>query len=222
MPDLTMYVDTAVTVPVNLLSLIDNADFVTRLPAVAFDAPGLELIWNFTTPYGVLTQTPVVPASSGDYAWVNLGSGMYALALPAGDGTGINNDRLGFGWFSGTATGILSWRGPSVQFATENVVNALVAGQAPLLVAVPDALETMLAGQYAPGMAGWILGEQLPLAVKFLQGHRVIDTTQDPWEMVVLDREDPTIELLRQQMYDVYGNPINTAVGVVGRMISPP
>ena len=53
MPDLWIDVDTAVTVPVNILALTDSGDFVTRETAVAYNAAGMDLVWNFQTTAGV-------------------------------------------------------------------------------------------------------------------------------------------------------------------------
>lgn len=129
MPDLIMTVDTALgEVPVNLLPLLDDTDFKSRETTVAFNAAGLDLVWNFVSVDGAFTQTAVTPTSGGAYDWTHQGDGMYTIEIPDTGGASINNNALGFGWFTGVATGVLPWRGPTIQFSPANVVNSLVAG----------------------------------------------------------------------------------------------
>jgi hypothetical protein len=129
MPDLLMVVDTALPeVPVNLMPLLDSTDFVTRETAVAYNAAGMDLVWNFVTPEGAFTQTAVTPTTAGTYDWAHQGDGMYTIEIPDTGGASINNNALGFGWFTGVATGVLPWRGPTIQFSPANVVNSLVLG----------------------------------------------------------------------------------------------
>lgn len=117
MPDIWMDVDAALAeVPVNILPLIDDTDFVTIEEAVAYDAAGMDLNWNFLTPAGAYTQTNVTPTTGGNYDWAHVGNGMYSIEIPASGGADINNDTEGFGWFTGVATGILPWRGPIIGF----------------------------------------------------------------------------------------------------------
>lgn len=124
-----MVVDTAVTVMVNYAALVDDTDFRTREESVTFDQSGLDLVWNFVTPAGVITQTAVTPTdTAGVYDWTSLGNGMYKIEIPASGGGTINNDTEGYGWFSGFATGILPWVGPIVTFTPAHVVNGLVTG----------------------------------------------------------------------------------------------
>jgi hypothetical protein len=140
MPELVMVVDTALAeVPVNLLPLIDDTDFKSRETAVAFNQAGMDLVWNFVTTGGAMTQTAVTPTSGGTYDWAHQGDGMYSIEIPASGGASINNDTEGFGWFTGFATGILPWRGPIIQFSPANVVNALVNGSDVLEVDVTQA-----------------------------------------------------------------------------------
>lgn len=130
-----MAVDTAVTVPVNVCPLIDDTDFKTRETSVAYNAAGLDLVWNFVTPAGVQTQTAVTPTNTGgSYDWVNVGDGMYNIEIPASGGASINNDTEGYGWFSGLATGVLPWVGPIIEFVPAHVVNGLVTGSSNLQV----------------------------------------------------------------------------------------
>lgn len=109
MPDIWMDVDTALSeVPVNIFPLIDDTDFKTRETAVAYNAAGMDLVWNFVTPAGAFTQTAVTPTSGGNYDWTHQGDGMYTIEIPASGGASINNDTEGFGWFTGVCTGVLS------------------------------------------------------------------------------------------------------------------
>jgi hypothetical protein len=130
-----MEVDVALgEVPVNLLPLLDDMDYKTRETAVAFNAAGMDLVWNFVTTEGVFTQTAVTPTSGGVYDWAHQGDGMYSIEIPASGGASINNNAVGTGWFTGLATGVLPWRGPTIQLSPANVVNALVNGTVVLSV----------------------------------------------------------------------------------------
>lgn len=120
-------INTAVTIPVNLLSLIDDTDFKSRETTVVYNQAGMDLVWNFLTTDGVLTQTAVTPTTGGgDYAWVNKGDGMYGIEMPASGGASINNNVAGVGWFSGICTGVLAWRGPEIVFRAATINNMLV------------------------------------------------------------------------------------------------
>ena len=146
MADLIMIVDTALAeVPVNIMPLLDDTDFKTRETAVAFNAAGMDLVWNFVTTGGAFTQTAVTPTSAGDYDWTHQGDGMYTIEIPASGGASINNDTEGFGWFTGLVTGVLPWRGPVIMFSTANVVNSLVNGSDLFDVSVTQWLGTAAA-----------------------------------------------------------------------------
>jgi hypothetical protein len=135
MADMLMVVDTALAeVPVNLMPLIDDTDFKSRETAIAFNAAGMDLVWNFVTTGGAYTQTAVTPTSGGSYDWAHQGDGMYSIEIPASGGASINNDAEGCGWFTGFATGVLPWRGPVIQFSPANVVNSIVEGSDKLQV----------------------------------------------------------------------------------------
>jgi len=122
-------VDTAVTVLVNVVPLIDDTDFKTRETSVAYNASGLDLVWTFETPAGVITQTAVTPTDTGgDYDWAHVGDAIYKIEIPASGGASINNDAEGYGYFSGVATGVLPWVGPTYAFVPAHVVNGLVTG----------------------------------------------------------------------------------------------
>lgn len=129
MPDLWMDVDADVTVPVNMLPLLDDTDFKTRKTAVAYNAAGMDLVWNFVTTAGAIIQVAVTPTTGGnDHDWTHVGDGMYKIGIPATDGASIQNDTEGFGWFSGVATGVLPWRGPIIGFRAARLNNALIDG----------------------------------------------------------------------------------------------
>lgn len=128
MPDLWVDVDAAVVVPVNLLALLDDTDFKTRETAIAFNAAGMDLVWNFVTSAGVVTQTAVTPTSGGSYDWTHLGDGLYTIEIPASAGASINNDTEGYGWFSGLVTGVLPWRGPVIGFRRAALNDMLIDG----------------------------------------------------------------------------------------------
>ena len=129
MPDIWMDVDTALSeVPVNIFPLIDDTDFKTRETAVAYNAAGMDLVWNFVTPAGAFTQTAVTPTSGGNYDWTHQGDGMYTIEIPASGGASINNDTEGFGWFTGVCTGVLPWRGPIIGFRRAALNDLLIEG----------------------------------------------------------------------------------------------
>jgi hypothetical protein len=117
----------------------------------------LDLVWNFVTTAGVMTQTAVTPTdTAGNYDWVNQGNGMYSIEIPASGGASINNDTEGFGWFTGYATGILPWTGPVIGFRAAGLNNVLIdtaysttrglAG-----TALPDAAAEAAGGLYTRG-----------------------------------------------------------------------
>lgn len=105
-------VDVAVVLPVNMMPLIDDTDFKTRETAIAYNAAGMDLVWNFTTSAGATTQTAVTPTTGGVYDWTHLGDGMYTIEIPASGGASINNNTEGYGFFTGFVTGVLPWRSP--------------------------------------------------------------------------------------------------------------
>lgn len=150
--DMWMDVDTALAeVPVNLMPLIDDTDFKTRETAVAYNAAGMDLVWNFTTTGGSTTQTAVTPTTGGVHDWAHQGDGIYTIEIPASGGT-INNDTEGFGWFSGVCTGVLPWRGPVIGFRAAALNNALIDGGASLSVNLED--DAITAAKIAAGAIG--------------------------------------------------------------------
>src|SRR3990167_10601374 len=128
MPDLWYDVDTALAeVPINLAALIDDTDFKTREESVVFNQAGLDLVWNFVTTAGAMTQTAVTPTDTlGNYDWINQGNGMYTIEMPASGGASINNNTEGVGWFEFKATGILPMRGPLIGFRAAGLNDALI------------------------------------------------------------------------------------------------
>jgi len=133
MPEIYLDVDSALSeVPVNVMPLVDDTDFKSREIAIAYDASGMDLRWNFVTSAGAYTSTAVTPTSGGDYDWAHQGDGMYSIEIPASGGASINNDTEGYGWFSGVATGVLPWRGPVIGFRSSSLNNALMDGGAVL------------------------------------------------------------------------------------------
>ena len=131
MPDIWMDVDANLSeVPVNILPLIDDTDFKSREVAIAWNAAGMDLVWNFVTQAGGYSQIHITPTTCGDYDWAHQGDGMYSIEIPASGGASINNDTEGFGWFSGVATGVLPWRGPVIGFRAAALNNAHIDGGA--------------------------------------------------------------------------------------------
>lgn len=153
MADLWMDVDIALSeVPVNIAPLVDDTDFKTRETAVAYNASGMDLVWNFCTTGGAFTQTAVTPTTGGSYDWTHQGDGMYTIEIPASGGASINNDTEGFGWFTGLATGVLPWRGPVIGFRAAALNDALIDGGDLLDVSVTQWTGTNVA---TPDTAGY-------------------------------------------------------------------
>jgi hypothetical protein len=136
-------IDTDITVPVNLMSLIDDTDFKTIESAVAYNAAGMALFWNFQTTAGIRTKIAVIPTTGGgDYDWTNLSDGMYKIKMPASEGASINNDTEGFGWFTGICDGVLAWRGPVMGFRAVALNNSLInSGESLATQAAVDAIK---------------------------------------------------------------------------------
>jgi len=128
MSEIWMDVDTALAeVPVNKVALIDDTDFKSREESVVYNQAGMDLVWNFVTTAGAYTQTAITPTTAGVHDWTSQGNGMYSIEVPDTGGT-INNDTEGFGWFTGFATGILPWTGPTIGFRAAALNNALIDG----------------------------------------------------------------------------------------------
>lgn len=120
-------VDAAIAeAPVNILPLVLTSDFLTIKADLAYNAAGIALQWNFLTTAGAYTQTSVTPTTGGNYDWAAQGNGMYSIEIPASGGASINNDTEGFGWFTGSATGVLPWRGPIIGFRAAGTNDELI------------------------------------------------------------------------------------------------
>lgn len=130
MADIWVDVDAAVIVPVNIMPLLDDTDFKTIETAVVYNSAGLALTWNFVTCAGVVTGTAVTPTTAGVYDWSEpiADKGMYAIEIPASGGISINNNTEGVGWFTGVATGVLPWRGPTIGFRRAALNDLFIEG----------------------------------------------------------------------------------------------
>jgi len=123
--DLWLDVDTAVTVPVNIVAL--TTDGTTADTGVVYNEAGLAMYWNFVTTAGVVTQTQFDPCNTGgDYDWSHVGGGLYKIEIPASGGADMNNDTEGTGWVSGASTANYIWRGPTIGFRAAGMNNALI------------------------------------------------------------------------------------------------
>lgn len=125
-----MDVDSAVIVPVNILPLLDDTDFKTVEQAIVYNSTGIAVTWNFVTTAGVVTQTAITPTTGGVYDWSEplANVGMYAIEIPASGGASANNNTEGFGWITGTCTGVLPWRGPTIGFRAAALNNSMMDG----------------------------------------------------------------------------------------------
>lgn len=121
MSDMYIDVDAAVALIVNKVPLIDDGDFKTREVAIAYNQAGMDLVWNFTTSAGVVTQTAVTPTTAGDYDWTHVGDAVYKIEITASGGASINNDTEGSGFFSGICTGVLAWVSPIYVFRAAGI-----------------------------------------------------------------------------------------------------
>lgn len=137
-------IDVAIEVPVNALQLIDDTDYKTREESIAYNAPGMDLVWHFTGTDGVIAAPVTVTPTTGggDYDWAHIGEGMYKIGIPASGGASINNDTAGRGFFTGSCTGVLPWRSPTLAFraggmsAQEEIISLLTTGSGARTVAV--------------------------------------------------------------------------------------
>lgn len=176
---LFMDVDSAVTVPVNAMPLIDDTDFKTRETTVAYNAPGMDLVWNFATTGGTITQVAVTPTSGGIHDWSHIGDAMYKIAIPASGGS-VNNDTEGVGYFTGVCTGVLPWRGPDIVFRA--------GGLNDLLIDEPYQDGTIIGGSGSPG--GSVTYAQLRRELgRFL----AIGETPSSWDSTDVTRVDDII-----------------------------
>lgn len=147
MPDIWYDVDAALAeVPVNKFPLIDDTDFKTRETGVAYNAAGMNLVWNFVTSAGAYTQTAVTPTTGGAYDWAHQGDAMYTIEMPASGGASINNDTEGYGWFTGICDGVLAWASPIFGFRAAAINDALCDGGDQLDVNVDSFAGSSLSG----------------------------------------------------------------------------
>lgn len=152
MADFHFRVDTALSeVPVNILPLLDDTDFKSREVAIAYNAAGMDLVWNFVDHNGNFTQTAVTPTSGGAYDWTHQGKAQYTIEIPASGGASINNDTEGFGWFTGVATGVLPWRGPIVQFVPDALADIEDGSASVGTAQTGDVYAALTAAQSEPG-----------------------------------------------------------------------
>jgi hypothetical protein len=212
-----MDVDAALAeVPVNLLPLTDDTDFKTRETGIGYNQAGMDLVWNFVTTAGAMTQTAVTPTTAGDYDWAHQGDGMYSIEIPASGGASINNDTEGFGWFTGYCTGVLPWRGPVIAFRAAAINNALIDGgdnldvntvqwlgtacATPTVAGVPEVDMTHMAGgtQTVTDLKDFADAGYDPATNK-VQGVVLVDTTTTNTDMV---SEPPTANAIADQVWD--------------------
>ena len=123
-----MDVDAAVSVPANIAPLISDADFKTVDEGIAWNESGMLLYWHFVTTAGVISVTNVVPTTAATHDWDHTDHGMYMVGIPASGGANIDNDREGFGYFTGIADNVLPFRGPTIGFRAAALNNALIDG----------------------------------------------------------------------------------------------
>ena len=164
--DMWMDVDAALSeVPVNILPLIDDTDFKTIEDAIAYNAGGMDLTWNFVTTAGAFSSTAVTPTTGGTHDWAEhtADDGMYTLEIPASGGT-INNDTEGFGWFTGVCTGVLPWRGPTIGFRAAAMNNSMIDASSGIAT-LDDFFDTDSGETSASAVAGSVVQEIVDLVV---------------------------------------------------------
>lgn len=128
MADIYIDVDVALTeLPVNKLPLVAKSDGITINAAVAYNAAGMDLNWNFIASNGSYTHTNVIPTTAGAHDWVAAGNGIYTIEIPTAAGT-INNDTEGYGWFTGETTAEAPWCSPIYCFRAATLNDAYCDG----------------------------------------------------------------------------------------------
>jgi len=174
-------VDTAVALLVNKMPLIDDTDFKTREESIAYNAAGMDLVWNFTSSAGVVTQTAVTPTTAGVHDWLSKNNGSYTVEIPASAGT-INNDSEGSGFFSGICTGVLAWISPTYTFRAAALNDALIDGGDTLDVAVTaTGLDAVLFDStFALAIAKALWSDTLTAYTNGMAGKRVKGITAVP------------------------------------------
>jgi hypothetical protein len=158
MSEIWMDVDTAVIVPMNVMPLIQVADFKTIEQAFVYNMAGIAVQWNFVTTAGVMTTVAITPTTAGvyDISEPLANVGMYGIEIPASGGASANNDTEGFGWITGRSTAVLPFRGPVIGFRAAGINNVLVdtaysATRGLAGTALPDAAAEAAGGLYTRG-----------------------------------------------------------------------
>jgi len=110
------------------MPLLDDTDFKAIETGLVYNSAGLVLTWNFQTTAGVMTSTAITATTNGlhDISEPLADVGMYGIEIPASGGNWANDGnaaRIGTGWFTGVATGILPWRGPFIKFRAAAINN---------------------------------------------------------------------------------------------------
>ena len=194
-----MDVDLAITVPVNVVPLIDNTDFKSIAIDIVYDQAGMALTWHFVTCAGVITATAVTPTTSGLHDWAEdlADQGTYTIEIPASTGT-VNNDTEGFGWFTGVCTGVLPWAGPIIGFRAAGsndklIESAYSATRGFAGTAVPDAAADAAGGLPISDAGALDLDTELKTAIY----HAKVDfnydqgNTQDEYTVQWFDNSIP-------------------------------
>jgi hypothetical protein len=132
MADIDMDVDVAVVVPLNIMPVMQD-DGLTIEQALVYNFTGIAVQWNFVPAAGPMTTVAVTPTTSGvyDISEPLANVGMYAIEIPASGGASANNDTEGTGWFTGSATGLLPWRGPTIRFRRAALNDLFMEGGTP-------------------------------------------------------------------------------------------
>jgi len=114
----------------NVMPLIQVADFKTIEQAFVYNMAGIAVQWNFVTSAGVMTTTAITPTTGGvyDIAEPLANVGMYSIEIPASGGASANNDAEGYGWITGSSTAVLPFRGPVICFRAAAINDALCDG----------------------------------------------------------------------------------------------
>lgn len=127
MSDIWLDVDVALVVPLNKIPIVLKSDGVTISAAMAYNAAGMDLNWNFMPPAGPVTHTNIVPTTGGVHDLLALANGMYSFEIPDTGGT-VNNDTEGFGWLSGETTDEVVWASPVFGFRAAALNDAAFEG----------------------------------------------------------------------------------------------
>jgi len=127
MADIWLDVDVALVLPLSKVPIVLKSDGITISAAMAYNAAGMDLNWNFMIPVGPVTHTNVVPTTAGVHDLLALANGMYSFEIPDTGGT-VNNDTEGFGWLSGETTAEAVWVSPMFGFRAAALNDAAFEG----------------------------------------------------------------------------------------------